>query len=128
MTAHASPRTAAEATIAQQFEALKALALSPRRAAAFERFAAAGLPTRRVESWHYTDLRAALSDAAPLAPAPDRTAIEAARALLAGIDKAGAVRLVTVNGKFAPELSDALPTGAAIVSEPRSARSTPRIR
>lgn len=116
MTVHASPRTAAEATIARQFEALKVLALSPRRAAAFERFAAAGLPTRRAESWHYTDLRAALSDAAPLAPAPDRAAIEAARALLAGSDKVGAAQLVMVNGKFAPELSDAPPTGAAIVS------------
>ena len=116
MTAHASPRSAAEATIAMQFEALKALALSPGRAAAFERFAAAGLPTRRVESWHYTDLRAALADAAPLAPSPDRATIEAARALLAGRDKAGAVQLVMVNGKFAPELSDILPIGAAVVS------------
>ena len=52
------------------------------RAAAFERFAASGLPTRRIESWHYTDLRAAMSDAAPLSAAPDRAAIEAARALL----------------------------------------------
>lgn len=49
MTAHALPRSAAEATIVKQFEALKAPPVSPRRAAAFERFAASGLPTRRVE-------------------------------------------------------------------------------
>ena len=70
MAAPAPSRSTAEATIVKQFEALKALALalaqSPSRTAAFERFAASGLPTRRVESWHYTDLRAAMSDAAPL--------------------------------------------------------------
>jgi Fe-S cluster assembly protein SufD len=122
MTAHALPRSAAEATIVKQFEALKAPPVSPRRAAAFERFAASGLPTRRVESWHYTDLRAAMTDAAPLAPSPDRAAIEASRALLAGRDKAGAARLVTVNCKFAPELSDVLPAGATAAS--REGRAT----
>ena len=45
-------------------------AASPARAAAFRRFEAAGLPTRRVESWHYTDLRVALAKAAPLAAPP----------------------------------------------------------
>ncbi len=116
MTAHRAPRSTAETTLVKQFEALKALAQSPRRAAAFERFAAFGLPTRRVESWHYTDLRTAMADAAPLAPSPDRAAIEAARALLVGQEKAGVARLVTVNGRFAPELSDVLPAGAAVVS------------
>jgi Fe-S cluster assembly protein SufD len=116
MTAHRTPRSTAETTLVKQFEALKALAQWPRRAAAFERFAALGLPTRRVESWHYTDLRTAMADAAPLAPSPDRAAIEEARALLVGQEKAGVARLVTVNGKFAPELSDVLPAGAAVVS------------
>ncbi len=37
------------------------------RQKAFERFARSGLPTRRVESWHYTDLRAKLRQAPPLA-------------------------------------------------------------
>ncbi len=118
MTAHVPPRSTAETTLVRQFEALKAHADPPRRAA-FERFAAQGLPTRRVESWHYTDLRAALADAAPLAPSPARATIEAARALLAGHEKSGAARLVSVNGKFAPDLSDALPAGAAIASRER---------
>src|SRR5271155_518731 len=84
MTAHVVRRSTAEATLAQQFAARDALAPSTRRAAAFARFAERGLPTRRVEAWHYTDLRALMTDAAPLAPAPDRAAIEAARKLLAG--------------------------------------------
>ena len=116
MPGHAPSRSTAEATLVEQFKTSRTLAQSPRRAAAFARFAASGLPTRRVESWHYTDLRAAVSDAAPLAPAPDRAAIEAARALLADREKFGVSRLVTVNGRFALELSDALPVGAAVAS------------
>lgn len=114
MTVPSTPRSAAETSLINQFEALKARAASPERAAAFERFASLGLPTRRVESWHYTDLRAALRDAAPLGEAPDANTIEAARAVLAGATKAGVARLVTVNGRFVPELSDALPQGAAL--------------
>ena len=48
-------KTAAETTLTQQFAAL-----APRdveRSAAFAAFAALGLPTRRNEEWHYTDLR-----------------------------------------------------------------------
>jgi Fe-S cluster assembly protein SufD len=121
MAAFAPSRSTAEAAIVKQFEALKGRAASPLRTAAFERFAALGLPTRRIESWHYTDLRAAMSDAAPLGPAPDHAAIEAARVALGGREKAGAVRLVTVNGRFVPELSDALPPGAAVAG--REARA-----
>ncbi len=43
-----------------------------RREAAFSRFAAAGLPNRHNESWHYTDLRALLREALPTAPTPDQ--------------------------------------------------------
>jgi Fe-S cluster assembly protein SufD len=93
------------------------------RKAAFDRFANLGLPSRRVESWHYTDLRAAMSDAAPLLPSPDDASIGAARALIAGRKKAGVAQLVTVNGKFAPELSDALPAGASVASQERRASS-----
>jgi len=115
MTAHAPSRSTAEATLASQFRALEARAWSPRREAAFERFEAQGLPTRRVESWHYTDLRNALTDAAPLAPQPDRAAVEAAKETLAGREKMGVARFVTLNGAFASELSDAAPAGVAIV-------------
>ena len=121
MTAHAIVRSAAEATLVKQFEQQKDWARSPQRAAAFERFADRGLPTRRVESWHYTDLRAAMVDAAPLAPSPDRATIENAREVLAARKKIGIARLVVLNGRFIAELSDRLPIGAAVVSrEPRA--------
>ena len=44
------------------------------RAAAFERFVAAGLPHRRIEELKYTDLRALMRDAKPLACPPDASA------------------------------------------------------
>jgi Fe-S cluster assembly protein SufD len=115
MIVRAIPRSTAEATLISQFEAQGELARSPERAAAFKRFADRGLPTRRFESWHYTDLRAALADAAPLAPAPGRAAIEAAARSLAGREKLGAARLVLLNGRFVEELSDPLPAGARVV-------------
>ncbi len=116
MTAHAVPRSTAESTLVRQFEAQSGLTRSPERAAAFKRFADRGLPTRRVESWHYTDLRAAIADAAPLAPDPDRAAIEVAAHALAGRRKLGAARLVLLNGRFVEELSDPLPAGARVAS------------
>ena len=114
MTAHTVPRTTAESTLIRQFEAQKDP--GPGRAAAFKRFVERGLPTRRIESWHYTDLRAAMADAAPLAPAPDRAAIEAAGRALAGRKRFGSARLVLLNGRFVEELSDALPAGAAVAT------------
>jgi len=114
MTAHAVPRSTAESSLISQFEAQKELARSPQRAAAFKRFAERGLPTRRVESWHYTDLRAAMADAAPPASPPDRTAIETAGRALTGRNKLGAVRLVLLNGRLIEGLSDALPAGATV--------------
>ena len=115
MTAHAVSRSTAESTLTRQFETQGALAQSPERAAAFKRFAERGLPTRRVESWHYTDLRAAMVDAAPLACVPDRTAVEATRRALAGRKKLGVARLLLLNGRFVEELSDALPAGLTLV-------------
>ncbi len=117
MTAHAVPRSTAESTLISQFEGQRELARSPERAAAFKRFADRGLPTRRVESWHYTDLRAAMADAAPLAAAPDRAAIESAARALGGRKKLGAARLVLMNGRLVDELSDGLPVGAAVVRQ-----------
>jgi Fe-S cluster assembly protein SufD len=76
------------------------------RAAAFDRFAIAGLPHARVEAWKYTDLRRLMSDAKPLAVPPDAAA--KTRALRAGDLFAGLGfrRLVVVDGAFVAELSD----------------------
>src|SRR6266540_1911627 len=75
------------------------------RAAAFDRFASAGLPHRRIEEWKYTDLRALMRDAKPLASPPDAAAKARARdagKVLADIE---CRRLVFVDGAFVAELS-----------------------
>jgi Fe-S cluster assembly protein SufD len=63
-------KTAAETELAKQFAGLAPSGLADLRAEAFRRFDAAGLPHRRIEAWHYTDLRAAMRSAAPRASAP----------------------------------------------------------
>ena len=65
-------KTAAEAALAQEFAQARArlpgsAAVAKQRTAAFELFAKEGLPHRRVEEWKYTDLRALMRDAKPLA-------------------------------------------------------------
>ncbi len=76
------------------------------RSAAFDRFAADGLPHSRVEAWRYTDLRRLMREAKEIAAPPDamaKTRARDARDLFAG---AGFRRLVIVDGAFVPELSD----------------------
>src|SRR5215813_7760621 len=123
MTAEITPiKTAAESHLAEAFAAFRGGladdAVAARREAAFRRFDVQGLPHRRVEEWKYTDLRALMRDAKPLAPAPG--APEKARAKDAGSIAAGIEprRLVFVNGVFVPELSDlaALEPGLTVTS------------
>jgi Fe-S cluster assembly protein SufD len=59
------PRSPAEASIAESFEALRASGVAPAQEAAFARFLDKGLPSRRIEAWHYTDLRTQLKSAPP---------------------------------------------------------------
>jgi len=122
MNAEVRPiRTAAEQTLAASIEAasgklagsgeVKAL-----REAAAKAFLDSGLPHRRVEEWKYTDLRALMREAAPLAPPPGRNEIDLASRYdpFPGV---AARRLVLVNGAFIPELSDlaSLEKGLSIV-------------
>jgi Fe-S cluster assembly protein SufD len=76
------------------------------RRQAFEIFARAGLPNRRIEDWKYTDLRALMREVLPLAPAPDAAALKRAGAALKVHAIEGARQLVLVDGAFAPDLSD----------------------
>jgi Fe-S cluster assembly protein SufD len=81
-------------------------AVAEQRRRAFETYARAGLPHRRIEEWKYTDLQALMREVLPLAAAPDAAALErAARALPAPATDQGASRLVLVDGVFAPSLS-----------------------
>ena len=107
-------KTPAEQALSAAYQAARATlpgkgALADLRADAFQRFEARGLPHRRVEEWKYTDLRALMREAYPLAPLPDAAA--KARAKEAGQILAGADcrRLVFVDGAFVPELSDLAP-------------------
>jgi Fe-S cluster assembly protein SufD len=116
-------KTAAEAAIATAFAAAQARLpgdgrIAEQRAAAFKQFDDQGLPHRRVEEWKYTDLRALMREAKPIALSPDAQAKQRARSagkLLAAID---ARRLLFVDGTFVPELSDlsALEPGLTVQS------------
>jgi Fe-S cluster assembly protein SufD len=113
-------KTAAETALAQAFaQARDRLpgdeAIMARRNAAFDLFAKQGLPHRRIEEWKYTDLRALMRDAKPLASPPDASA--KARAKDAGrvLGDLDARRLVFVDGAFVPELSDLRELEAGLV-------------
>jgi Fe-S cluster assembly protein SufD len=113
-------KTAAEQQLEAQWQDAKTRlpGPTPLRQRAFEQFATTGLPHRRVEEWKYTDLRALMRDAKPLADPPDAAA--KARAHEAGM-LLGDVefrRLVFVDGAFVPEMSqlDGLEPGLTIQS------------
>jgi Fe-S cluster assembly protein SufD len=112
MSADVRPiKTAAETSLAEAFAAVKTRlpgkgAVALRREEAFSRFEKQGLPHRRVEEWKYTDLRALMRDAKPLAQGPDagsKLRAKMAGSLVAGVD---ARRIVFAEGGFVPELSD----------------------
>ncbi len=88
------------------------------RDAAFEAFKSAGLPTRRVEAWHYTDLRMAMRDALPVAPAPkaDASLKQKLEKLAPRIADLETTRLVLVDGYFVAELSDVTPKGVTVTA------------
>src|SRR2546430_7747105 len=72
-------KTAAECALAVNFAAARgslpgADAVAALREEAFGRFETDGLPHRRIEEWKYTDLRALMREAKPLAPLPDAAA------------------------------------------------------
>jgi Fe-S cluster assembly protein SufD len=116
-------KTRLEQTLAEQFErAAGALpgtrAVAAARQSAIGRFAALGLPHRRIEEWKYTDLRNALRDLPP--PAVEEAGaippgeLESALGPLAAVD---GPRIVFVNGRHNAELSSlAGVTGVAVQS------------
>ncbi|MDA7948614.1 MAG: Fe-S cluster assembly protein SufD [Hyphomicrobiaceae bacterium] len=127
-------KTKAEQELAQQFEAgmpnlpgsdvawTKAM-----RDAAWQTYAAVGLPHRRVEEWKYTDLRSLLKDAYPPAPALGEALttqdVDTALGQGAALDS---YRVVVVNGHYREELSnlDGL-DGQVVVQSLSDALTTP---
>ena len=88
--------------------------VADRRREAFEAYARAGLPHRRIEEWKYTDLRVLMREVAPLAPRPDAAALARAKAAVAREAVGGSSKLVLVDGVFAPELSDLFAPGSGV--------------
>jgi Fe-S cluster assembly protein SufD len=101
-------RTAAETALSTSFAAEKARlpGVPESREAAFRHFEAVGLPHRRVEEWKYTDLRAFMREARPLAALPDGSTKARARNAGAALAAVDGRRVVFVDGAFVPELSD----------------------
>ncbi|WP_299813544.1 Fe-S cluster assembly protein SufD [uncultured Roseibium sp.] len=103
--------TQAESDLIDRFEAAKgalsgSVAVTALREAAVSQIRDKGLPHRRVEEYKYTDLRAFMKSAAPLAAAADESAV---KAILGGQDAFGELeryRIVVANGAFLPGLSD----------------------
>jgi Fe-S cluster assembly protein SufD len=89
--------------------------LQSERAAALERFADAGFPTPREESWKYTDLRLLVKQGFETCPPIELDAAAIRAWLPNGLD---GHRLVFVNGHYAPALSEMgeLPHGVVLDS------------
>jgi Fe-S cluster assembly protein SufD len=86
------------------------------RQRAFDAYAHAGLPHRRLEDWKYTDLRALMREVLPLAAAPDASALKRAEKALASLKVIDACLMVLIDGVLAPSLSnpDALEAGVRV--------------
>ena len=104
-------KTNAEIALAEEFDRIGTKlpggrAVSTMRREAMAVFRERGFPHRRVEEWKYTDLRAAIKEALPLAVVDDTNVsakeLNAALGPLATID---AHRIVLVNGHYRRELS-----------------------
>ena len=104
-------KTAAETALAHEFAKARGRlpgddAIAAQRKAAFDLFAREGLPNRRIEEWKYTDLRALMRDAKPLAVPPDAAAKALAKGAGAVLGDVETRRLVFIDGAFVAELSD----------------------
>jgi Fe-S cluster assembly protein SufD len=123
MTAVVRPvKTAAETALVEQFTAAKA-ALPGNVSLREQAFGTIveGLPHRRVEEWKYTDLRALMKDAKPLAVAPEKAEIDAAKKNVPFADLK-APTVLFVNGTLAeqgklPDGIEALPLTKAYATD-----------
>ena len=100
--------------------------LAKSRAALLARFAALGFPTRREEAWRFTDLRPLQARAFPPGAATSRDP----RAAPLPLRFAGAChRIVLVEGRFAPDLSEIgpLPAGAWLASTATTLAERPHL-
>ena len=116
-------KTKAEQALSEAFSAAAAelpgsADIRTLRLDAIGRFGALGLPHRRVEAWKYTDLRNALKE---VLPAPKKGAAAAVKpadvdAALGPLAAVEAHRVVFVDGRYAPDLSDLVADGEVSVA------------
>ena len=112
-------KTAAEQALSAAFAATRDTlpgkgAVGKLREDAFRRFDANGLPHRRVEEWKYTDLRALMREAKPLAgPAGAKPKGDIAP-MVSGVD---ANHIAIVNGRYEPGWSNFMAGDPAIAIE-----------
>lgn len=111
MSALARLRSEAETQLASAFAARVAHGVTSAQKAAFSRFEDAGLPTRRVEAWHYTDLRAKMRSALPFADTPSA---EARAEFVASLKNDEGIVVGFLDGRFTPEATGALPHGVTV--------------
>ncbi|MGI9400186.1 MAG: Fe-S cluster assembly protein SufD [Rhizobiaceae bacterium] len=105
-------------TLTQVEEAMLAassgLDTDPVRSAAADLLRAHGLPSRRVEAWHYTDLRNQLKDFSGLSKSADKE--QTTSWLDSCEDFVPAARLPFLNGSFLEDSSGELPEGVSLVA------------
>ena len=101
-------KNAAEQQLAAEWQGAKEKLPGPAalRESAFETFAKAGLPHRRIEEWKYTDLRALMREAKPLVARPDAATFARFRDADAGLSDLDARRIVIADGYLAPGWTD----------------------
>src|ERR1051326_3398957 len=97
-------KTDAETALAQADSAVRDRlpgddAVASQREAAFALFAREGLPHRRIEDWKYTDLRALMREAKPLASPPNADAKARAKRAAAFLGDVETRGLVFVAGR-----------------------------
>jgi Fe-S cluster assembly protein SufD len=113
-------RTKVESALLVRFPAVKAAlpgnaSIAHLRDDAFAAFEQTGLPHRRIEAWHYTDLRNLLRDAPELAAKPQSHVIQRAAEHASPLDQVAATRLVMVNGFYDANISTfGLPQGVEV--------------
>lgn len=84
--------------------------LLAKRASAFQLFNLQGLPSVKTEDWKYSNLSKVLNEDFRF---PESSPAEGAVPAIAGLDSS---KLVFINGKFAPGLSDELPQGITFLT------------
>jgi Fe-S cluster assembly protein SufD len=105
-------KTRVEQALSEQFERLAAklpggAAVAEARRQAIGRFAALGLPSRRVEEWKYTDLRNQLREPLPVAVEDEaRLTVADLIVALGPLAHVDAARVVFVNGRHRRDLGN----------------------